>query len=74
MADCKRLADLGLLYPNYPTLTVRIGTSGSCHCTKSLCDSGETRRVLSAILRGEIVGSAGGCCLEDQVVVDCHRT
>ena len=29
--------------------------------TKSLCDSGEVRRVLSAILRGEIVGSASGC-------------
>ena len=31
-----------------------------CQCTKSLCDSGEVWRVLSAILRGEIVGSEDG--------------
>ena len=30
-----------------------------CHSSKSLCDSGEVRLVLSIIPRGEIVGSGG---------------
>ena len=37
-----------------------LGWTALCHSTKSLCDNGEVRRVLRAILRGEIVGSEGG--------------
>jgi hypothetical protein len=46
--------------PPAPDMPDALGWAALCQGTKSLRDSGEVRHVLSAILRGEIVGSEGG--------------